>query len=296
MRSGLRRDLGALLASERRIALLQELGERRALRHATLARRADAGEIARTEVDRVRLEMASDSRLLREAQDTRAGALQRIAAGLDLSGQSLTLDASVWPDYLLPALSESTDAAAQDVSGHPDLLRAIGAYEQSDSELRLQIARQYPDIRIGPGYTWERGLIKLPLSLGLTLPPLDLNRSAIEVAQHARDAAAASLEDTYARLGSNREQMHTAMQQARLALGAIRNRELPAMQRIAQRATTQFEAGEIDRAQWAGAQIEELSMQLTEIDGIQRLRDAETALENALHRAIEGPETEIAAP
>ena len=159
-----------------------------------------------------------------------------------------------------------------------------------------RLLRQYPDIRIGPGYTWERGLIKLPLSLGLTLPPLDLNRSAIEVAQHARDAAAASLEDTYARLGSNREQMHTAMQQARLALGAIRNRELPAMQRIAQRATTQFEAGEIDRAQWAGAQIEELSMQLTEIDGIQRLRDAETALENALHRAIEGPETEIAAP
>ena len=119
---------------------------------------------------------------------------------------SLQIEASVWPDFLQPELSRSTNPAPQDVSGHPDLLRAIGAYEQSDSDLRLQLARQYPGVSIGPGYAWERGLIKLPLNVGLALPPLDLNRSAIGVALSAREAAAASLEETYARVSSNSEQ------------------------------------------------------------------------------------------
>ena len=296
IRSGLRRDLGIILASERRIALLRELGEPRALRLAALTRRADAGEIAGTEVDRVRLETASDSRLLREAQNSVADARQRIAAALGIGVDSLQIEASVWPDFLQPELSRSTNPAPQDVSGHPDLLRAIGAYEQSDSDLRLQLARQYPGVSIGPGYAWERGLIKLPLNVGLALPPLDLNRSAIGVALSAREAAAASLEETYARVSSNREQKDTVLQQARRALSAIRNHELPAMQRIARRATAQFEAGEIDRGQWASARIEELGMQLAETDAVEQLRDAETALEEALHRAIEGPELEITAP
>lgn len=132
--------------------------------------------------------------------------------------------------------------------------------------------------------------------MGLALPPLDLNRSAIGVALSAREAAAASLEETYARVSSNSEQKDTVLQQARRALSAIRNHELPAMQRIARRATAQFEAGEIDRGQWASARIEELGMQLAETDAVEQLRDAETALEEALHRAIEGPELEITAP
>lgn len=52
------------------------------------------------------------------------------------------------------------------VLSRSDMLRAVAAYDQAEAGLKLETARQYPALRIGPGYTWERGLVKLRSPLG----------------------------------------------------------------------------------------------------------------------------------
>ena len=50
------------------------------------------------------------------------------------------------------------------------------------ANLRGELARQYPAVSLGPGYTWERGLVKLPFAINLAVPSFDLNRAAIRAA------------------------------------------------------------------------------------------------------------------
>jgi CRISPR system Cascade subunit CasA len=91
-----------------------------------------------------------------------------------------------WDDFDAPAsdplLALPTDARDQALLSRSNILKSLAAYDRAESDLRGEVARQFPSIIVSPGYTWERGLVKLPFSLGLVLPPLDFNRSAIAAA------------------------------------------------------------------------------------------------------------------
>ena len=86
------------------------------------------------------------------------------------------------------------DAAAS----RSDVLRAIADYDLAEAALRLEVAKQYPEVRIGPAYNYDHGVNKLPFNLSLTLPTFDLNQRAIAQAEAARTAAGRTLELTQA--------------------------------------------------------------------------------------------------
>lgn len=143
-----------------------------------------------------------------------------------------------------PMIAAATRQAA--LLARPELLRALGQYQLAETALRLEYAKQYPELRLSPGYIWERGLVKLPLALGALLPPLDGNRGAIAVALAARSLAARELELTQANICAEidlalanrdaaRDALTLGLQQMELA-----NRELSA-------ANAAFELGELDQ-------------------------------------------------
>ncbi len=75
-----------------------------------------------------------------------------------------------------------------------DVLAALADYAASQSALQLQIALQYPDIQLGPGYAWNSQLAddsSWSLGLGLTLPILNRNQGPIAQARAQRRLAAA---------------------------------------------------------------------------------------------------------
>ena len=55
----------------------------------------------------------------------------------------------------------------------------------------LELARQYPDLHVGTGYTFDQGQNKWALGLSIDLPLLDQNQGPIAEAEAARDEAAA---------------------------------------------------------------------------------------------------------
>ena len=108
-----------------------------------------------------------------------------LAQVLTLALQFDTLHATAQADYSLRQAA---------LLARPELLRALGQYQLSELALRLEVAKQYPDIRLSPGYIWERGLVKLPLALSAALLAFDGNKAAIVVAEAARELAARELE------------------------------------------------------------------------------------------------------
>jgi outer membrane protein TolC len=262
---------------------------------AAVSRRVAAGETTRADLERIRADLG-DAR--RRAADAvfRVEAETRTIAGLTgVPIAALSNDAVVWEAFDEPPIAEPDDASVRAaLVARADILRVVAAYDQSEADLRGEIARQYPAISVGPGFTWERGLVKLPFSMGLILPPLDLNRRAIAAAEARRSEAGRVLEAAVATASAAIKAAEIEARAARRAIVALRRDELPAAQRLATQAERQLGAGAIDRTDWAASQAGALVARLAELDALARVHAADTALELAVRRPLAGPELNIA--
>lgn len=75
-----------------------------------------------------------------------------------------------------------------------DIRAALETYAARQSALALEIDRQWPDIDLGPGYTWNAQMVgdsQWQLGLTLPLPVLSRNQGPIAEARARRKAAAA---------------------------------------------------------------------------------------------------------
>ena len=66
-------------------------------------------------------------------------------------------------------------SAADAALSRSDVLRAVADYDLAENALRLEVAKQYPEVRIGPGYVRPR-VNNLPFNPALVLPTYDLNQ------------------------------------------------------------------------------------------------------------------------
>ena len=113
---------------------------------------------------------------------------------LPTAGLSLGLDphpASL-PD--LPSLSRER------LLLHPEIRTALSEYEAAEASLKLEVAKQYPTIRVGPEFEDDRGDATVGIGVGIELPLFDRNRGGIAVAEERREAARERLESSLLRL------------------------------------------------------------------------------------------------
>ncbi|MEO6091955.1 MAG: TolC family protein [Novosphingobium sp.] len=296
-RTAQRRALIDYFAAAARIPLLTELLALRDRQLAALERRRAEGETAGITVYPFQAQRAQSARMLEEARATQARARIAIAGTLGLPAAALDRIGLLWPDFAAPSEARPNIGAADRVraaAGRADVLRLLTAYDQSEADLRLALAGQYPGIAIAPGYTWERGLVKLPLSVALTLPPLDLNRSAIALAVARRQQAGAAIETALAGADNAIEAALAERRASAASYERQRRAELPPALSGGARADAQLREGAIDRANWAAAKITALEARLAAVDALVRIRQADAALEEAMRRPLEGPELAIA--
>ena len=76
-----------------------------------------------------------------------------------------------------------------------DIRRALAQYAAAEASLQLEIAKQYPDINIGPGYTYEETHSFFTVGFSTTVPLFNRNRGPVAEAEaHRQESAAAFLE------------------------------------------------------------------------------------------------------
>ena len=75
-----------------------------------------------------------------------------------------------------------------------DIQSLLAQYQSAEAELQLQIARQYPNIQLGPGYSFNQGANEFTLGFTMALPIFNQNQGAIAAANAQRLVIAAELE------------------------------------------------------------------------------------------------------
>lgn len=168
-----------------------------------------------------------------------------------------------------------------------DIRRSLADYAVSDAALKLEIAKQYPDLRLGPGYTWDAGIVKWSLGLSFLLPLLNQNQGAIAEATARRELAA---ENFLASQKAVAAQVDGALARYRAAAG-----EFEAAGQLNERVDRRvrdiealFAAGELDRSAVVSAQIEAAVARRARNDALQRAQTALGALENAIQKPLDG--------
>ena len=171
-----------------------------------------------------------------------------------------------------------------------DVLRAVVDYDLAESALRTEVARQYPEVHVGPGYTYDHGIQKIPFNLTLVLPPLDLNRAAIAQAAAKRTEAGRSLEAVQAAVLAAADQAAVSLATARQAEQLARDRDLPIARRAAQGSAAMVRAGEGDRVDDLAAQAALLDAEQALLDARRVHRAAILDLEDALRTSFDPAE------
>jgi outer membrane protein TolC len=199
-----------------------------------------------------------------------------------LHGENLNFDFSL-PDALPLTSAEARRVALR---SRADILAALADYAAAEADLRLEIAKQYPDLHLGPGYAWNSGNAgdnQWSLGLTLELPILDQNQGPIAEAEARRKLAAAKFMELQSQVIGEIDRAVAGFRVAREQL-QTGNELLAAEQRQQQSAEAQLQAGAGDQLDSLNAQLELSNAQLAQLDNQTKLQAAFGALEDALQR------------
>jgi outer membrane protein, heavy metal efflux system len=224
-----------------------------------------------------------------QAQSRVPETLNALAAALGLPVETLQGRVFAWPELDSPPDEASlTQARVQQEAllNRIDLRQMLAEYAAADEALKLEIARQYPNINLGGGYSWEVNENIFELIPVVTLPLMNQNQGPIAEAQAKRAQVAAefaALQD------STTAQATGALTNYRGALRAFEQgkgsatfaeRRLDAMRRAA-------ELGDIDSLTLATAQLETIVAQQSRLSAMASAQAGLGALEDAVERPLE---------
>ncbi|HZT30107.1 MAG TPA: TolC family protein [Bryobacteraceae bacterium] len=277
------------LLARRSLVLLRDEAARRRESVELLEARLRVGEIARPEVDRERAGLLSVEVAARAAETQAAESLAALAAALGLPAAALAQAsfASLPPPPAEASLPLPRVLRAG-LLNRLDIRRSLAEYAAAEAALQLEVARQYPDIQLTPGYSFDEGHHKIAFGPSFPVPVFNRNRGPIAEAEAHRAEAQARCEALEARAIGEMEQAVAAYRGAlaELAEAAGRLREL---QQVREGAVLRaVRAGEEDRLALAGVRLERLAGARAELDALRRAETALGALENAVGQPLEG--------
>ena len=168
-----------------------------------LQKRLAAGEISRPEVDLARINLANARLGVLRAETQISQDRSLLAAAIGIPVSALNGVELSWPSLDSPPNPDSLSAQIiqrEAILNRLDVRQALAVYAAAEASLQLEIARQYPDIQIGPGYAYEEGNDFFTLGLSTTLPIFNRNQGPIAEAEARRKEAAAQFLATQARV------------------------------------------------------------------------------------------------
>lgn len=287
VRSRLRQRMLELYAATQRAAIVEQQIAADQQVVEMIDRRLAVGAASVPDVNQVRISLAQDRLDLANTQkqlmDTRAQMATIIGVPISaVSSIRIRFDEfeRSYPDLPVDEIRRHA------ILNRADLLAALSEYQASQAALQLEVARQYPDIHIGPGYTFDAGAHKfvLPVS-GIALPVFNRNAGPIAEATARRKESAArfnalqiqAINDADRTLQNYRSALHDL--HLAESLFASRQQQWRALQ-------SSFRAGETDRLALTLAEHEYHANNLARQEARVQVQQALGQLEDAMQRPL----------
>ncbi len=267
----------------RKLAVQEELNK-------ALEQRFTHGAASRPDVTEARLSLEQVRLSAHEAQRQAADARVQLADALGLqvgalNGADISVDflERITPASKLPA----PELRRQALLTRPDIVAALSRYDASQSALQLEIAKQYPDVHLSPGFIWDQGQNWWSLGVSAILPIFNQNQGPIAEAEARRRLEAAAFTALQAKVIG---EIDLALASYCAVLQKLEMVEslLPIQQKKLQSTQAMFNAGETDRLALLSAQLELETSTLSRLTTFVDVQQSKRSIEDAIQRPI-GP-------
>lgn len=290
--AGARLALLNYLVASRNLELLRSEEKIREDQVAILEQVLLAGELTRLDVAPARMEASKTRMVTRAAEGQTAEAKAALAAAIGIPVAGLDGAEFSWPDMDTPPTPEvlSADRVQRDaVLNRLDVRRSLVQYAAAEAAVHSEIAKQYPNINIGPGYTYEEGHGFFTVGISTSLPVFNRNQGPIAEAEGRRKEAAAAFLQMQAQVIAKSERALAVYAAALKEVGEARS--LYRLQETQLQVVRQsIRAGADDRLGLDSVQIQLAVLARTELDALGRAQRALGDLEDAVQRPLDHDE------
>jgi outer membrane protein TolC len=289
VRSAIRIALLNHLIAQRQYKLAQAYESASELTAQLIQERVIAGSASGPGLNLALANLAGARLKMAQAQSQVPETLDALAEALGLPVEHVAGVAFTWPTLEhLPAEAFLTSDGVQQLAllNRIDLRRMLAQYAAADEALRLEVARQYPDINLGGGYSWEVGENIFQLLPIISLPLMNQNQGPIAEASGKRTELAAEFTQLQQRIVAQANDALTRYRGAFQAYVEASNSAAFSEKRLTsfQRAV---EMGDVDALALASAQLEAVTTEQSKLTALDTAQTAFGALEDAVQRPLE---------
>lgn len=245
-----------------------------------------AGALSPVEVSAARVAHHNAQLNFKDAQRQGADARGQLAEAIGVPLKALDnvkISFSDLAEY--PAQLAVPDVQRQAMLNRADVLSALAEYAASESSLQVQIARQYPDIHLRPGYELDQTKNKWQLGVSFDLPILNQNQGPIAEAEARREEVAAKFNAVQAKAIGEIERA-TAVYSAAVEQAGTADNLLDQLQSRSTAMERMYEAGEVDRLAVTTTLAEVLNGKLSRLKSRVQAQSALAALEHAVQAPL----------
>ena len=165
-----------------------------------------------------------------------------------------------------------------------DLRRQLARYAAAEADLRLQVAKQYPDVHLGPGWGWNADSQQFTLGISFDLP-LNGNRGPLAEAEARRRTEAARFCALQAQVIGQIEQAEIAYHSA-CEIWTLSQRLVEEHLKLTSQAERSVTAGAGDAVVVAQAQRQLATVRRAQIEALRDVQRSLTVLEDAVQRPL----------
>ena len=265
-------------------AILKNEVELRSLISDMLVKRMDAGMASSIEVTnaRIALQKAEQAYISESGRIPVLGATLANDAGLSLS----TFKKIKLKPYEQASTNGLDDLQYEALINRLDIRASLARYEAAEAKLRLEIAKQYPDIILSPSKTLDQGDKIWSLGFSSLLTLINKNRGMIAEATSLREVEIAQFEVLQAKvIGDLNETKaaYLASIDAKIKAQSLADTQ----QKRSQQTERQFNAGFTDRLEFTNTKLENIIAQEITLSTDYQVQIAKLNLEDVLQRPLD---------
>jgi outer membrane protein TolC len=249
-----------------------------------LVKRMDAGMASSIEVSnaRISLQKAEQAYMAESGRIAALGAALANDAGLSLNMFS---QLKVQPFAKTEPVSLN-DLQYEALLNRLDIRASLARYEAAEAKLRLEIAKQYPDITLSPSKTLDQGDKIWSLGFSSLLTLINKNRGMIAEATALRELEVTQFEALQAKVIGDLNQSKAAYQAA-LEANTKAEAVLESQQKRTEQAERQFNAGFADRLAFTSTQLENIIATQSVLSTAYQAQITKLNLEDVLQRSLD---------
>ena len=213
-----------------------------------LQKRAQLGATSNTELNAAKLLQQKSQFLLNSEQSKSVQMRVALAADVGLSDEKFALLQLKPLDIEAALLTAPSPPQLQQKAllNRLDIRRGLAKYGAAESKIKLEIAKQTPDISLSPGFAFEFGDSIWSLGFATLLNLLNKNATLIAQATQLREIEGAQFEALQAGVIADANLANAAFVASQQHVTQLRQ-QLAAQQQVTQKLQRQLEAGQLDR-------------------------------------------------